>query len=169
MTGVVWHGRAGSVALGPTEGRVARYLDDRTRHGWVTLRTLELATTLGLERSEAYRILARLRELGLFGISNDRGGHRGGRRVWRTANRHDGTGLDPARHRSAFARVRGAARRARSGSLARLAIIRAAAPGVARPPVGSGAVVPPAAPGPTFAERMRRAGLGGLMAEWGVT
>lgn len=109
MNGHVWHGRAGSVALGPTQHRVARYLDELTRHGRIVVRTSDLAERLGLERSEAYRILARLRVLGLFGVSNDRGGHAGGRVVWRTATRHDGTQLDPVKHRLAFARVRGAA------------------------------------------------------------
>src|SRR5690348_14224237 len=47
-----WHGRAGSVILGPTEARVARYLESATRHGRVTIRTVDLASRLQLERSE---------------------------------------------------------------------------------------------------------------------
>ncbi len=100
-----WHGRKGSVILGPTEARVARYLDAATRHGRITIRTVELASQLQLERSEAYRITRRLRILGLFGIENDKGGTKGGRRYWRTAVQHDGAELDDARHRGAWARV----------------------------------------------------------------
>ena len=96
--------------LGPTEHRVAAYLADATRHGWIRIRTVELAERLGLERSEAYRILGRLRVLGLFGIQDDQGGARGGRQVWRTPTVHDGPGLDPVKHRLAWARIRGWAR-----------------------------------------------------------
>ena len=107
---MTWRGRRGAVKLGPTEHRVAMYLDAATRHGWIRIRTAELAERLGLERSEAYRITARLRILGLFGISDDQGGARGGRMVWRTPTVHDGPGLDPVRHRLAWARIRGWAR-----------------------------------------------------------
>jgi DNA-binding IclR family transcriptional regulator len=113
------------VKLGPTEHRVAAYLADATRHGWIRIRTAELAERLGLERSEAYRVLARLRVLGLFGIQDDRGGARGGRMVWRTPTVHDGPGLDPVRHRLAWARIRGWAR-ARVGRV--LSITRAPVP-----------------------------------------
>lgn len=122
MTGpttVVWQGRRGSVLLGPTEHRVARHLARITGHGQVRIRTVALAGDLGLERSEAYRILARLRVLGLFGIADDRGGNHGGRRIWRTSIEHDGPGLDPDRHRVAWSRIRGWA-------LARIARIRRA-------------------------------------------
>jgi hypothetical protein len=171
LTGATWHGRAGAVELGPTEARVARYLVSITGHGWAHVRTMDIAERLQLERSEAYRIMARLRTLGLFGVSSDRGGHGHGRRVWRTAIRHDGVRLDTTRHRAAIARIRGSARRARLAGRGRLAIIRAAVPGsAARPHGGPGvAASPPAAPGPTFAERMRAAGLGRLMDEWRVT
>lgn len=91
--------------LGPTEHRVARWLADRTARGRITLRMVDVATANRLERSEAYRITARLRILGLFGIENDRGGSRGGRRFWRTAIAHDGAQLDEQRHRDAWARV----------------------------------------------------------------
>ena len=100
-----WHGRKGTVILGPTEHLVARWLAGRTTHGRVTLRTSDLATALRLSRSEAYRITARLRALGLFGIENDQGGTKGGRRIWRTAIAHDGAELDPVKHREAWARV----------------------------------------------------------------
>lgn len=166
MSGHVWHGRAGAVALGPTQHRVARYLEDLTSHGWAHVRTADLAERLGLERSEAFRILSRLRVLGLFGVSNDRGGHAGGRRVWRTARRHDGARLDPSRHQVAWARIRGAVRAARIRTRDRLVVLRSGqghAPDLA--PASQGA--PPALP--TFAARMRAAGLGQLMDTWGVT
>lgn len=113
MRASVWHGRRGSVLLGPTEHRVARYLDHMTRSGRVRLRTVDLAARLGLERSEAYRVTRSLRVLGLFGIENDRSGQAGGRWYWRTAIEHDGAELDRTRHRDAWARVKGwmAARR----------------------------------------------------------
>lgn len=100
-----WHGRRGSVALGPTQHRVARYLDALTTHGRVSIRTVDLAEACQLERSEAFRVMARLRVLGLFGIANDRGGARGGRLVWRTRIAHDGPGLDPVKHRHAWSRL----------------------------------------------------------------
>ena len=100
-----WHGRRGAVILGPTETRVARYLDDATKRGRVTIRTVELAARLQLERSEAYRITRRLRILGLFGIENDKGGTRGGRRYWRTAISRDGAALDDRRQRAAWGRI----------------------------------------------------------------
>jgi len=93
------------VILGPTEHRVARWLADRTRSGRITLRMADVATATRVERSEAYRITARLRILGLFGIENDQGGSKGGRRFWRTAIAHDGAELDETRHREAWARV----------------------------------------------------------------
>lgn len=155
--------------LGPTEHRVARYLADLTRSGRVTIRTVELATRLGLERSEAYRITRRLRVLGLFGIENDRGGSRGGRRVWRTAIEHDGGELEAVRHRAAWARIVSWARARRASLGARLAHIRSSRPD-GRP--GRPTLAPPAfnprvggASG-SFAEAMRRHGLGPLMDEW---
>jgi len=93
------------VILGPTEHRVARWLADRTRSGRITLRMADVAAATRVERSEAYRITARLRILGLFGIQNDQGGTRGGRRFWRTAIAHDGAELDETRHREAWSRV----------------------------------------------------------------
>lgn len=69
------------------------------------MRTVDVAAATHVERSEAYRILARLRVLGLFGIENDRGGTRGGRRFWRTATEIDGAALHAARHREAWARI----------------------------------------------------------------
>jgi len=109
-----WNGRKGAVILGPTEHRVARWLADVSRHGRVTIRTTHLAAVLGLERSEAYRITRRLRILGLFGIENDQGGTRGGRRYWRTVLEHDGAELDHARHREAWSRIMGWARAKRA-------------------------------------------------------
>lgn len=105
MTAATWRGRHGAVLLGPAEDRVARYLVDATRHGRVTLRMMDIAARLGLERSEAYRITARLRMLGLFGVENDRGGTKGGRRWWRTPTPNGGTGLDAGRHRVAWSRI----------------------------------------------------------------
>lgn len=181
--------------LGPTEHKVARYLADLTRTGRVTLRTVELAQRLGLERSEAYRITSRLRVLGLFGVQNDRGGSRGGRRWWRTAIEHDGQVLDSVRHRTAWARVVSWAMARRSALTARLAALRSSAAGARasnanRPfphhtrPVGARASVSttagatPRSPGfrdspggergGTFAERMRRYGLGPLMDSWRI-
>lgn len=177
--------------LGPTEHRVARYLADLTRAGRVTLRTVELASRLGLERSEAYRITSRLRVLGLFGVQNDRGGSRGGRRWWRTAIEHDGQVLDAVRHRTAWARVVSWAMARRSALTARLTALRSEAAGtrasnVDRPlpyqlrPVGARASVSttagatprspgvPVERGGTFAERMRRYGLGPLMDSWRI-
>lgn len=174
MTGAVtWQGRRGAVILGPTEHRVARWLADMTRAGRITIRTVDVAAATHVERSEAYRILARLRVLGLFGIENDRGGTNGGRRIWRTALEHDGAALRGDRHREAWARVVGWARARRIRIAVRLAALRqrpgrndlhvdtprATAPGST--PRGSGA--------DTFAAQMRRAGLGRLMDQWGVT
>lgn len=93
--------------LGPTEARIARYLDHATKHGRVTIRTVDLAAATQLERSEAYRITRRLRELGLFGVENDRGATKGGRRYWRTPIEHDGQMLDAVRHRAAWSSVPG--------------------------------------------------------------
>jgi len=170
-----WHGRRGSVLLGPTEDRVARYLEDLTDHGRVTIRTVELADRLRLERSEAYRITARLRVLGLFGIENDRAGTRGGRRIWRTARRHDGPGLDPRRHSIAWARVRAWAAARRLGLTDRLEAIRTirgGSPTAVPVPTLSPLEVPgmtPRAGRDGFAELMRRSGLGALLDEWGVS
>lgn len=161
-----WHGRKGSVILGPTEARVARYLEGATRHGRVTIRTVDLASQLQLERSEAYRITRRLRILGLFGIENDKGGTKGGRRYWRTAVQHDGAELDDARHRGAWARVVAWARVRRYRIRALLTRQDVAGP-VAR----VGLPTPPASPlgaplsgvsdvgGGTFRERLRAAAM----------
>lgn len=164
-----WHGRRGSVVLGPTEERVARYLDQMTRHGGrVTIRTLDLGSRLKVERSEIYRITRRLRTLGLFGIENDRSGRNGGRRYWRTSLEHDGAGLDKTRHRDAWARVVGwsrhhAARVAELTYVARAAITYATGPDLGRVlSLAGGPVVPPLTgpPALSFGEAMRRAGLG---------
>lgn len=120
----MWRGRRGPVLLGPTEHRVALFLEHATRHGEVSFATSRLELELGLTRSEAYRIAGRLRVLGLFGIANDRGGARGGRRWWRTSIEHDGPGLDPLRHRVAWARVKAAARSAQAHATRRLAELR---------------------------------------------
>lgn len=159
--------------LGPTEDRVARYLADRTSNGRVTIRTADLVAALGLERSEAYRITARLRILGIFGIENDQGGTNGGRRYWRTGIEHDGARLDATRHRVAWSRILAWARRRSELVAARLAGIRnhtrqagwMDTPAVLpTPAIG----IPPSVAGVTFAELFRRAGGGDLMAEWGL-
>lgn len=125
MTGArTWHGRRGPVILGPTEHRVARWLADRTRSGRVTLRMVDVAAGTRVERSEAYRITARLRILGLFGIENDRAGTKGGRRFWRTAIAHDGATLDETRHREAWSRIVAWARSRGEHWAARLAALR---------------------------------------------
>lgn len=167
-----WHGRRGPVVLGPTEDRVARYLDTATRNGRVTIRAVDLAARLKVERSEIYRITRRLRVLGLFGIENDQGGQAGGRRYWRTAIAHDGAELDTTRHRDAWARVVGwsrstAARAAELTHAARAAITYATGPGfgmgsaASLVPVGP-AAIPPAVgpPALSFHDAMRAAGLG---------
>lgn len=176
MTATTWRGRHGAVLLGPTEHRVATYLADATRHGRITLRTTSLATHLGLERSEAYRITARLRVLGLFGIENDRAGTRGGRRYWRTFTDR-GTRLHGERHRIAWARIKGWAMRRAALVAGRLAALRQRQDqltlGLATVPVaglhgstGTGTMAPPGrhlqvrTGGATFAE---------LMAAHGVT
>jgi predicted transcriptional regulator len=170
QAGAVWQGRRGPVILGPTEHRVARYLSDMTRHGRVTIRTVDLATRLRLERSEAYRITRRLRVLGLFGIENDRSGQNGGRRYWRTAIEHDGAELDAEKHRVAWARVVAWARAQRDRFAARLAALREPTTSgrLVRARRPAPAAVPPSAAGASFADRMRGAGLGRLMDEWGV-
>jgi hypothetical protein len=126
MSGHVWTGRRGPVILGPTEHRVALGLDQLTRRGRIRLRTVDLAARYQLERSEAYRITRRLRILGLFGIANDPSGSRGGRWWWRTAAAHDGSELDPERHRVAWARVVGFGRRLQLRATQRLHDLRAA-------------------------------------------
>jgi len=175
-----WHGRRGTVLLGPTEHRVARWLADMTRAGRVTIRTVDLARELRVERSEAYRITRRLRILGLFGIENDQGGTQGGRRYWRTSIEHDGGGLDPVRHHTAWARVLGWARARRDRLTARLAaasshhmtVSGVTAPGRSDRLIGHRSPDPAPASrgdaGATFAGQMRRAGLGRLMDGWGV-
>jgi hypothetical protein len=152
MTTATWRGRRGTVLLGPTEDRVARYLADLTRHGRVRVRTVDLAERLHLERSEAYRITARLRVLGLFGIANDRSGARGGRLWWRTATMHEASGLHPERHRVAWARISAWALTRRRAILAAANDLRRAAgswaPAPARPADGP----PHPSAGRTFAE-----------------
>lgn len=170
-----WHGRRGAVLLGPTENRVARWLADMTAHGRITLRTVDLMLATHVERSEAYRITARLRILGLFGVENDRAGTNGGRRYWRTVVHHDGPGLDPVRHRMAWSRITAWAKARRDRVAARLAEIRGDhtrqddRSGTINLPTPAGAAreCPPPAGG-TFAESMRRAGLGRLMDQWRV-
>lgn len=191
-----WHGRRGSVILGPTEARVARFLDHATRSGRVSIRTVDLASHLQLERSEAYRITRRLRILGLFGIENDKGGSRGGRRYWRTPIEHDGVELDQTRHRNAWARVVSWATARRARLHARLALIREgrrwagtpardSSPAPTSPLVGAGDPSGRSAesgdgtdgdpgaphaerPGLSVADLLRKYGAGGLLDEWGV-
>jgi hypothetical protein len=150
----VWRGQYGAVILGPTEDRVARYLADATSHGLVTMRTVDIADRLRLERSEAYRVLRRLQALGLFGIEDDRSGRRGGRRIWRTDGRRPSLTLDAGRHRVAWARILAAmaAARARLASLMRQTGSHGGRPSA---PV-SGAAVP--WKGPRGAGLIRRAG-----------
>lgn len=159
---------------------MARYLDHMTRSGRVTLRSLELAGVLRLERSELYRITRRLRVLGLFGIENDRGGTRGGRRYWRTAIEHDGAELDQGRHRAAWARIVAGTRATlslaaeRAYHAARSAITRGVGAGdtLRAPDPAEHEAIPPslnAPPGATFGQRLRAAGMGGLLDQWGVT
>lgn len=158
--------------LGPTEDRVARYLDSMTRSGRVTIRTVDLASRLGLERSEAYRITRRLRVLGLFGIENDRSGANGGRRYWRTATEHDGVELDVQRHRDAWARITGWAAASRGRALARLDHLRRQVRGVrtARESATDPGRVPPAAGGPSFRDMFGATPDGArLLKQWGVT
>lgn len=171
-----WHGRRGSVILGPTEDRVARFLDHATRSGRVTIRTVELAERLRLERSEAYRITRRLRTLGLFGIENDRGGTKGGRRYWRTAIEHDGVLLDAVRHRTAWARVVAYLRARRSAAHRNLARLRqrqhgrtVPAAGLPTPATSTGVPSPLDVAGGTVASWLRRYGAGALLDEWGVS
>lgn len=170
-----WHGRRGPVLLGPTEHRVARALADLCRAGRVTVRMADLAPTVRVERSELYRITRRLRVLGLFGIENDRGGARGGRRIWRTAIEHDGQSLDPGKHRVAWSRVTAWSRARRARVSTRLAELRGhhqraavttlrGAAVVGRTAPGPGAV-PPDSAGPTFGEQLARAGLRRDLAE----
>lgn len=168
-----WYGRRGSVLLGPTENRVARWLAEATAHGRVTIRTVDVAAATHVERSEAYRITARLRVLGLFGIENDRGGNHNGRRFWRTAIAHDGAALDSRRHRQAWSRILAWSRSRRASVRQRLSALR----GDHTRPIGRPARLttgPTPSPdtrpgGVTFAEAMRRAGLAGLMDRWGVS
>jgi hypothetical protein len=157
---VRWRGRRGVVLLGPTEDRVGRYLVERTKYGRVAIRTVELAERLGLERSEAYRITARLRVLGLFGVRNDQGGTLGGRWYWRTAVVREAAGLDPARHRRAWSRVLSAARAraARVAALIRRGGVATTTP--TRPPV----IPRPAAA--SFRDAFIAAGGGPLLDAW---
>jgi hypothetical protein len=166
----VWHGQHGAVILGPTEARVARYLDDLTRHGLVTVRTAELADRLRLERSEAYRVLARMRALGLFGIEDDRSGSRGGRRVWRTGRPRAESGLDAGRHRIAWSRVVAWSRARRARLVAHhLRRTAPAHPGSGSPATSAAGVSPAPAAGGSFADMLRQYGAGGLLDAWGIT
>jgi hypothetical protein len=155
-TAPTWRGRRGSVILGPTEHRVALYLTDATRHGQVKLRTVDLAARLQLTRSEAYRVTGRLRVLGLFGIASDPSGSEGGRRYWRTAIEHDGRGLDPTRHRVAWARVLGWSAKRTARLLSQVRGIGRSAPGP-RPLDGP---TPVGRPLPSFRDAMHQAGVG---------
>lgn len=170
MKAHTWSGRRGRVLLGPTQHRVALWLDRHTTAGRVRITTRRVADELGLERSEAFRVLARLRVLGLFGIANDRGGHRGGRWVWRTAAAHDGPGLDPGRHREAWRRILGWSRAARSRALERLHHLRLAAV-VESGVQATRAPAPESTPAPvaSFAEGLRRYGAGALLDSWRIT
>lgn len=133
----MWTGRRGAVLLGPTEHRIARYLEQATRHGGVRIRTVDLASRTQLERSEAYRITARLRVLGLFGVRNDPSGSAGGRYWWRTAAaRRDAQPLHAGRHRDAVRRIRGWTRRAHLEAMRRLEDLRISTAAPVRPPLG---------------------------------
>lgn len=173
-TSVTWKGRKGSVLLGPTEDRVARYLADATRHGRVTIRTMDLAARLGLGRSEAYRITDQLRTLGLFGVENDQGGTLGGRRWWRTATPHDGVTLDATRHRIAWSRILAWARARRQHALELVASLHtprtdsAMGGAVSGSESASTAERPPAeaVDALSFRDRFLAAGGGSLLAEW---
>jgi predicted ArsR family transcriptional regulator len=168
---LVWRGQHGSVILGPTEDRVARYLHDLTRHGLVTIRTIELAQRLDLERSEAYRVLGRLRALGLFGVSNDQGGQRGGRRIWRTERAGTASGLDAGRHRIAWARVVAWSAHRRARVVAAVHMRRAASrAGVDTATTAGAGLSPGSAPAVgSLAEQLRRHGAGALLDGWGIT
>lgn len=119
-----WRGRFGWILLGPTEHRVARYLDAATQYGRVTLPMTRIQADCHLGRSEAYRILRRLRILGLFGVENDQGGSLGGRRIWRIG-RPDGQTLDALLHRQAWARITAWMRAKRAAVLARIRSVSA--------------------------------------------
>jgi hypothetical protein len=165
----VWHGQHGAVILGPTEARVARYLDDLTRHGLVTVRTAELADRLRLERSEAYRVLARMRALGLFGIEDDRSGSRGGRRIWRTSRTVPDSTLDAGRHRIAWSRIVAWSRARRARLVAHHARRSVPAHPGTTPATSAAGVSPAPAAGGSFADMLRQYGAGGLLDAWGVT
>lgn len=114
-------------------------------------------------RSAIYRVTARLRILGVFGIRNDRGGTLGGRWYWRTATRHQGAALDPVKHRAAWSRILGGAR-ARARRVAAFMRDRGA-PEPAIPSRPAGAFPAPA--GPTFRDLFAAAPGGAeLLAEW---
>jgi hypothetical protein len=165
LTRAAWRGQSGTVLLGPTEDRVARYLDDATRHGRVTLGSRAIADRLGLGRSELYRVTAQLRALGLFGIENDQGGRLGGRRYWRTGVRREGRELDAIRHRLAWARITGWIRGRRGALLARIRALHTAAGDRLTPPrpmvvalaSGPAPVVTAGAGPPTFGDRFAAA------------
>ena len=166
-----WHGRRGAVLLGPTEHRVATFLEAMTRHGRITIRTADLVDRLHVERSEAYRITARLRVLGLFGIANDRSGARGGRLIWRTTTaRAERRGLDSHRHHVAWARIVAWSRARRAHALSGLAALRqsriAARPVPAARSAHGPDVVTPGTSGPSFRELMAGAGLSPALVEW---
>ena len=172
MTGAItWHGRRGAVLLGPTENRVARWLLGMTKAGRVTIRTVDLAAATHVERSEAYRITARLRVLGLFGIENDRGGNHGGRRYWRTGLETAAHELDARKHREAWARIVAWAKARRDRIQDRLDAIRLTRDGRRAPAVpshgpGSGVdALHGRQPDPgTFLERLVAAGLKAALA-----
>lgn len=134
---ITWHGRRGAVILGPTENRVARWLLGMTKAGRVTIRSVDAIAATHVERSEWYRITARLRTLGLFGIENDRGGNHGGRRFWRTGIETAAHELDARKHREAWARVVAWAKARRDRIRSSLEAIRNR----------DGRLVPPAVPG----------------------
>lgn len=169
-----WRGRLGWVLLGPTEHRVAGYLDAATRYGRVALPSPTLAALLGLSRSEFYRITRRLQSLGLFGIEDDQGGTRGGRRYWRQGRpvAAGSSALDPAKHRLAWARIAAWCKAKAARLLARLRPnqtprAQPTRPRLAERPSGDPAPVswPAGAGPPTFAEVMRRLAPA-LAADW---
>lgn len=177
MTSTTWRGRKGAVLLGPTEDRVARYLADATRHGRVTIRTVDIVRRLNLSRSETYRITRQLRTLGLFGIEDDQGGTHGGRRYWRTAVTHDGSGLDAVKHRVAWGRILAWARARRSMLLGLTARDHTPRPvrlgrtvetdGLAGAPSPDVAPTTVARAGPSFRDMFAAAGGASLLEAWG--
>lgn len=144
------------VALGPTQAAVYSCVMALTADGRRPCVTLaDLSARVGKPVSSVHVALGRLRALGLIGMAA-RMGRTGGHRLWRAGHSAIRMGLDPARHRRAIARI---VRRWWSATaFTRRELEARPVPAPDAPGTVGPAGDPPAAPGPSFGELLRRHG-----------